>query len=400
MSIYSPRQLRAWERSGSRWGEALMEKSLTLVLILIVASLGAPRCITAQTTPGPDLLVLTSGERLTGHLQEARNGKVNFVSDALGKISVEWGKVQELHPTQRFAVIRKDVNLTSNFDVNTIPQGTIAVAGQMITITPGSGRPPQTIAVTDVSDVVEQQVFLNAVQRPPGILQAWTGTATLGAALVESTQNSVSLATSVSLVRSVPAQDWLPPRNRTTADFSSSYGRLSQPATPVVKTSIFHADAERDEYFKDNVFALANVAFDHSFSQGLDLQQIYGLGVGWTAVKNATQNLNLQGSLSYARQSFLVANQDRNLIGSVFLEDFTQKLLGSATISQKLAINPAWNLTRAYSGNASVVFAIPLYKEFSFSTSVVDAFLNDPPPGFKKNSFQFTTALGYTFGSK
>jgi hypothetical protein len=282
--------------------------------------------------------------------------------------------------------------------VDTIPQGTIAATAQTITVTPQNGG-PQTIAVADVSEIVEQQVFLNAIQRRPGVLQAWTGTATLGAALVESTQNSVSLSTALSLVRSIPTQYWLPPRNRTSANFNSSYGRLSQPATPVVKTSIFHADAERDEYFSDDVFALANAAFDHSFSQGLDLQQIYGVGVGWTAVKNATQTLNLQGSVSYARQSFVVASHNENLIGSVFLEDFSQKFLGGATLRQRLVINPAWNITRAYSANASVVFAIPLYKQFSFSTSVADTFLNNPPPGFKKNSFQFTTALGYTFGT-
>ena len=126
---------------------------------------------------------------------------------------------------------------------------------------------------------------------------------------------------------------------------------------------------------------------DHSFSPGLDLQQIYRLGIGWTAVKNATQNLNLQGGVSYARQSFFISSQDQNLIGSVFPEDFSQKFLGSATLRQKLAINPAWTLTRAYSGNASVVFAIPLYKQFSFSTSVADAFLNNPPPGLKRTPF-------------
>jgi hypothetical protein len=44
---------------------------------------------------------------------------------------------------------------------------------------------------------------------------------------------------------------------------------------------------------------------------------------------------------------FSISSQDQNLIGSVFLEDFSQKFLGSATLRQKLAINPAWNLTTA-----------------------------------------------------
>ncbi|PYT33030.1 MAG: hypothetical protein DMG58_08755, partial [Acidobacteria bacterium] len=39
---------------------------------------------------------------------------------------------------------------------------------------------------------------------------------------------------------------------------------------------------------------------------------------------------------------------------------------------------------------------MPLYKRFSFSLSTIDTFLNNPPPGFKKNSFQLTTGLSYT----
>ena len=42
-----------------------------------------------------------------------------------------------------------------------------------------------------------------------------------------------------------------------------------------MKTSIYHADAERDEYFSPAVFAFGQAQYDHNFSQGLDLQQTY-----------------------------------------------------------------------------------------------------------------------------
>jgi Protein of unknown function, DUF481 len=368
--------------------------SILAVLVLIL-----PCGAQAQAALGPDLLVLTSGERLTGHLQDAVNGNVDFQSDALGKISVPWVKIQELRTAEPFAVIRKNVKVTRNVNVNTIPQGTITANAQTITLMPVNAS-AQTIPVADVSTMVGQGAFLSAVQHNPSLLKDWTGTASFGAALVEATQSSVSVTSSISLTRAIPAETWLPPRNRTTADFTSTYGSLSQPATPVIKTSIFHADAERDEYFTQSFYALADTAFDHNFSMGLDLQQIYGFGIGWTALKNDIESLYVQGSVTYERQSFFVPALDDNLVGSIFSEAFNRKFADGVTLTQKLAFNPAWNVLSAYSMNASIILAVPLYKHFNFSTTLADAFLNNSPPGFRKNSFQFITALGYTFGAK
>ena len=95
-------------------------------------------------------------------------------------------------------------------------------------------------------------------------------------------------------------------------DFSDSYGKVTQPGTPEVKTSIFHADAERDEYFTSRVYALGSTAFDHNFSQGLDLQQIYGGGIGWSALHRANETLDFKGSMDYEKQEFQVSTQNQN----------------------------------------------------------------------------------------
>jgi hypothetical protein len=39
---------------------------------------------------------------------------------------------------------------------------------------------------------------------------------------------------------------------------------------------------------------------------------------------------------------------------------------------------------------------LPVYKRLSVSTGIIDNFLNDPPPGFRKNSFQFNLGFTYT----
>ena len=39
---------------------------------------------------------------------------------------------------------------------------------------------------------------------------------------------------------------------------------------------------------------------------------------------------------------------------------------------------------------------LPVYKRFGVGVNAIDSFLNDPPPGFQKNSVQFTTGITYT----
>jgi len=51
-------------------------------------------------------------------------------------------------------------------------------------------------------------------------------------------------------------------------------------------------------------YAFGQGAFDHNFSQGLDLQQTYSGGIGWTLIDRANQTLDLKASLSYVRQQF------------------------------------------------------------------------------------------------
>ena len=62
---------------------------------------------------------------------------------------------------------------------------------------------------------------------------------------------------------------------------------------------------------------------------------------------------------------------------------------------QHLSLMPAWNKPSDYSALFSALLTMPVSKRVSASMGVIDSFLNDPPPGFQKNSFQFTFGLTY-----
>jgi len=192
------------------------------------------------------------------------------------------------------------------------------------------------------------------------------------------------------------SQNWLPPGNRTLVVFNDSYGTVSQPNTPTEKTSIFHAGGERDQYFSSSVYAFGTTSFDHNYSQDLDLQQLYGGGIGWTIVKHPKQMFDIKASIDYERQSFQLASQDHDLANSVFTEEYTRTFAHGLALHELGSVSPAWTDETAYSAYASVGLILPVYKRFGVNVNAIESFLNDPPPMFRKNSVQITTGITYT----
>lgn len=371
--------------------------------------LAAAALVQAQPAgASPDVLVLANGDTLHGKLVNEAGGKVTFHSEALGDVKVKWSDIKELHTSQRFAVLNKAVKQRSRKAAARIPVGPIDVADQTVTVREPNGAAATSIPVADASYVVDAVTLDKQVNHHPNFMTGWNGAATAGATIVEATQSQYTASGSVGLVRTVPGVSWLDTRNRTSIDFSGSFGKINQPGTAAIKTAIFHADGERDEYFSSRFFGLGEAAFDHNFSQGLALQSEYGGGIGFTTLKDARQQLDVKATIQYEEQQFLAppppatGSPSMNLIGSTFSLNYMLKLK-LLSFTQEAAYIPAYNTPRAYSANETDTLSFPTYKNLSFSVGTLDSYLNDPPvstPPTRPNSFQFTMGLTYAIKSK
>jgi hypothetical protein len=367
-----------------------MKRSI-IPLFCLLASL----TLVAQTPPEPDVLIFTNGEKLIGHLVGSTGASVTFKSDMAGEITVDWSKVKELHSSAKFAVAEKGIVFGKHDDLTKVPQGTVAVTDQKLQITPVNGGAAQTIPLANAQNVIPQDSFLRAFEKPR-LSQYWKGSASFGAAIVAATQNSRSFSSAVSLVRTVPNESWINPRYRTTVEFSSAYGELTESRPPTtVKTDIIHAGVEQDQYLSQRVFAFGAAAWDHSLSQGLDLQQTYGGGLGWTVFRTPVHELDLKAQLAYVSQNFSDGTS-KHLVGSVFTETYNRLFMHGMIFHEQLAITPVFNEPSAYSALGTVNLSIPVYKRLAFTIGAVDSYLNSPPMFFKRNSFQFLTNLTYT----
>ncbi len=369
-------------------------------VFLVVACLlpaGLARAFAADK-PAPDLLVFSNGDQLAGSLDHAAAGTVFFKSDNAGMVQVPWSKLKTLHTDKPFAVIetgstvgRKKANLD-------IPIGTITVNGDTLTVNTKKGV--QQIPVKNIAYIVDQPTFQKDVYQKQALLQGITGSVSAGASTVNSTQNSASINTAIVLARAVPPVAWMPPRQRTLLNFSSNYGKVSQPNTPTVKTSILHGGLEEDEYFNPRFYLLQQAMFDHNFSQGLDLQQLYGIGAGFTVIKNPVQELDVTAIVDYTKQQFAASAvapaTSTNIVGSSFGDNYMRNFPKKIVFTEIAAFNPAWNHPSDYSANVALGATFPVFKNFGFSLGLIDSYLNDPPAGFKGNSVQFNTGLTYS----
>lgn len=370
----------------------------------------------------PDVLVLSNGDTLHGKLVNEAGGKVTFHSDSLGDVSIGWDKIKELHTSGSYSILEKNFKPKGKKNAPQIPSGTLEVENKSITVHPEGGATPAPIPVGNAVYIMDTGMLDKQLFHHPGIMTGWNGAATAGAAIVAATQNQYTFSGGVGLVRVIPTVSWLTTRNRTAIDFTGSFGKITQPSytvpasgtTPAVfvpsvvtKSALYHADAERDEYFSSRMFALVQTAFDHNYAQDLDLQEIYGGGIGWTTLKTPEQEADLKATVQYEKQLFRSdASANKDLIGSTFSVSYVlhQKLV---TYTQGLAFIPAFNDPHAYSANETNTFAFPAYKNFSFSIGTLDSYVNDSPsavsitqPPVKRNSFQFTMGLTYAIKSK
>ncbi len=377
-------------------------------LLLLPLALVYSAAVAQAPAKAPDVLVFVNGEQLTGELERANTDGVTFKSAMAGEITVKWANIKDLTSSKSFAVITKNEKLTRKDAAGLVPDGTIHVADGKISVAAASGE--KDVPVADTSLVIDAGAFDKAIHHQPGLARGWGGTATAGASLVRSTQNSTNFNGAINLVRSTPNVDWLPPHDKTILDYNQAYGTVSQTGTATVKTNIFHADAERDEYFSPRLFAFASATFDHNYASSLDLEQAYGGGVGISLLHNAHRQLDLKADAHYEKETFFdsplnltATTQNQNLFGSTFSEKYLHYLFKGLVLNEFGSVSPAWHQSNssptqpnALSAHVNASLGFPVYKGIGFNVGAVDDYINNAPAGSKQNSTQFTTGLTYT----
>ncbi len=374
------------------------------ILLLACLSLYA----SAQIKAEPDVLIFKNGDHLTGTLLRGVGNSITFRSDLAGELTVSLDNVRELQTHGSFAVISKGVPIKPSIAHDLIHPGLLSYKDATLqVVSPAGVSSSVAVPEANVGFVIDQATFDRQLRRH-SLLSGWKGNASAGASDVQATSYGPTVTAGLNLVRAMPGVAFLPPHDRTVFNLNEAYGKLTQPVVPqtspatpnsVARTSIFHTSFEHDRYFSPRFYALGDLGIDHNFALGLDLQQVYGAGFGWTPVQRTRQQLDLKLDVHYLKQQFnsTLASQNQNLIGSTFAETYRHDLPAKLVLTESGSVLPAWNNPNAYSANGNLNLALPAFHRLTVNFGASDNFINNPPTGFQKNSFQFSTNFGYIF---
>src|SRR5437868_11625615 len=381
-----------------KWNSLFVLSLVSGVLFHQTVAAGAQ---TAATKPAPDVIVFTNGDQLTGTLERAAGDSFVFKSDVVGEVTVSADKIKGLHTNGKFVALQKNEKITRTSK----QPGAMTYGDNAISVADTKSGAPEVIPIKNLANLIDDATFTTEVTSNPGIWYGWHGALSGGISVIESTQTGQNYTLAVNLARLIPSVDFLPPRTRTTINVLETYGKITQPAIPqtipptvasVTKTNIFYADAEHDKYFTPRVYALVGLSFDHNFSQGLDLQQIYGGGLGWTVIKTPVQEFDVKADIHYERQNFVPPTPNTSLIGSSFTEQYRRNLPAKILFTESGTFIPSWNHLDIYSAIFEAGLQLPTYKRLSLNLNLLDNYLSNPPVGFNNNSLQFVTGVAYT----
>lgn len=400
-----------FQSAGRRLPQSTLRKLMLVGLAVVLTPLGLPAQEKSATST-PDVIVFNNGDQLTGKFERGVGDSILFKSDAVGEVTIPMSKVKELKSSSNFVVLRKDEKVTRTPK----PAEAITVENGSVTQTTPSGN-AETIPSKNVGYIIDGTTYDKELNGHPGFFRGWDGAVTGGATVLQSTSYGQTYTAALNLFRDIPSVAYLPPRTRTTFNLLETYGKLTQPVVPnptnlpvsAAKTSIFHTDFEHDKYLSPRFYILGGLSYDHNFAQGLNFQQIYGVGAGYTVLKSAVQQFDVKADIHYEQQKYIQPVQpappaaqlpltpDQNLIGSTFGEAYKRALPGKIQLTHSGTYIQSWNNTNAWSAIGSLGLALPVYHRFSLSVNLLDNYLNNPAFGYNKNSLQFVTGVTYNF---
>jgi hypothetical protein len=385
--------------------------SVALTILWAVLALCVARAGAQAHKAGTDTITFINGDQLTGKLGKVVYGTVSFHSDVLGDLSIPLTKIKTMHTTEAFAAGSKQQHLTKKNVAEQLPAGKIELEGDTLKVLLPEGK-VREFPAKDIGFMLDGPAFQRELHNESDFFYGWYGTATLGATVVKATNSAQTYTGAVALVRAIPTIAGLPAGSKTILNLSGTYGLAKDPLivsgddvfqTPsVTKTDILHGDLEYDKFFSPMVFGLTNGSADHNFGNGLQLQQSYGAGIGLGILRTPQNDLAVRAILQYEQQQFYngltsgLGTPTENLVSASIGETWSRTFPHNLKFSEYVTLNPTFNVVRAYSGVTGASFVFPVYKNLNFSVTTTDNYLGDPPEGFLRNTFQFTTGITYT----
>jgi putative salt-induced outer membrane protein YdiY len=238
------------------------------MLILVLSPVGPVR--------GDEVLFL-NGDRLSGKILKAADGKLTIKTEGAGNVVVDMSKVKTFS-TEAPVTVGVKAQPPVSADVAAGPDRYVRTA-------PAAGAPAEPVAIADIT----------AINTPP----AWTGLFSLNGLLTTGNSETEQLG-----FRGALSKRW--PHDRLTFGAEYSYGRQEDPSTGEKSTTIDYAMAlaKYDHFFTKKFYGYLGTKAERDKVAELELRLAPGAGVGYQWFEGPAFNLSTEAGLVWVYENY------------------------------------------------------------------------------------------------
>lgn len=237
-----------------------------------------------------DQVEFKSGDRLTGTVKSVAGGKMTFDSAVAGPLTLKMDSIKTFSTDNPIEIVQTNGVVV----VQKVAAGTEGV----VTVQPEVAKPPQTLALAEISTVNPEKV-------------KWVGSVVAGAVLTRG--NTESSTASVGAEASRRSEDT---RIYLGAGYYFANQRDNNTGENSTIADNFFVKGKYDYFFTKKFFGYANIKYEKDRIASLEMRVTPGAGLGYQWVERAGFNFFTEAGLTYVHEAYTDPDEKRDYMAA------------------------------------------------------------------------------------
>ena len=326
------------------------------------------------TAVNADEIIFKNGDRLTGKIDHVLEGKLVFVSDVVGEVTVEISKIKTFSTDTPIVIHLKDGNVLNQKVVRSDPDK-FAIEG---------------------TETVKAQEFdlaaISSINPPPKPKPKWTGDISAGFTSTHGNTRTDNLSASANLSKRTEKD-----RTQLTADYAR--GEQEDPDTGKKKTTEdwWRTRAKYDYFFTKKLYGYLDGRYETDKIAQLDRRVIVGSGGGYQWIESEDMNFSTEAGLASLYEKFENQTDSNTELSAQLGYHFDKKLIKGLKFIHDLTYYPSTEQFSDYfltsTGEIRAHFTENMFLNFK---AILD-YDATPAMGAHKTDTKYIFGLGYSF---
>ncbi len=316
-----------------------------------------------------DVVILRNGDHITGEIRSLTYGKVEFKTDDMDRVYIEWEKIHHITSANRFETV--DVNGITRFG----SIGRTEVPYEIVIITPVAS---DTLSLPDIVRIT--WIKSSFIQRLKGDISAGF---------------SYTRATRTAEFTLGGKTDYRGEKWRSNLNYSAYLTDQAE-----TRTSRFDVGYSIDRSLRRRWTVGAALQAEHNEELGLDLRESLTASGSRFAVETNSSTLNFSLGLGGTRETYIGSDSVSYNLELPITVQYARFTFHNPESDIRLAGSIYPNLTTSgrYRASVNCDFNYEVLKDLFIVLGAYYDYDSNPPSGAAKDDYRFSTSIKWSFG--